>query len=136
MISLRFSIEFTNLLRNFSNKNRYCIGVLRFCRKDPKKICGLAVGPLASLQNRGAAAAEFPASSLASGEGPVGEKEEGVEAHPWVVLGREEVLGGGGSMEQGGWRRLCLAVAALRRREEGVAYLRSFVGRWGCRSRA
>ena len=134
MISLRFSVEFTNLLRNFSNKNKYCVGVLRFCRKDPKKICGLAVGPLVGLQNRVAAAAEFLASSLAGGEGPVGEKEEGVEAHPWVVLGREEVLRGGGSMEQGGWRRLCLAVAALRRREEGAAYLRSFVGRWGCRS--
>jgi hypothetical protein len=88
---------------------------------------------LVGLQNRGAAAAEFPASSLAGGEGPVGEKE-GVEAHPWVVLGREEVLGGGGSTEQGGRRRLCLAVAVLRRREEGAAYLRSFMGRWGCHS--
>ena len=104
MISLRFSIEFTNLLRNFSNKNRYCIGVLRFCRNDPKKICGLAVGPLVGLQNRGAAAAEFLASSLAGGEGPVGEKEEGVEVHPWVVLRHEEVFGGCGSTEQGGRR--------------------------------
>jgi len=59
---------------------------------------------LADLQKRGVAAAEFPVSLLADGEGPVGEKEEGVEAHPWVVLGREEVLGDGGSMEQGGRR--------------------------------
>ena len=34
----------------------------------------------------------------------MGEKEEGVEAHPWVVLGLEEVLGGCGSTEQGGRR--------------------------------
>ena len=53
MIFLRFSIEFTSLLRNFSNKNRYCIGVLRFCREDPKKNWGLAVGPLAGKQGRG-----------------------------------------------------------------------------------
>jgi len=81
---------------------------------------------LADLQKRGVAAAEFPASALAGGEGPVGEKEEGVEA-PVGSLGAR-----GGAQR----RRLCLAVAALWRREEGAAYLRSFVGRWGCRSRA
>ena len=44
-------------------------------------------------------AGRIPASSLAGGEGPGVEELEKVRAHLWVVLGRREVLGSGGSME-------------------------------------
>ena len=92
MIFLRFSIEFTSLLRNFRNKNRYCIGVLRFYREDPKKNWGLAVGPLAGKQGRAAFAGPIPARArLAGGEGGVERLEE-------VALYLEVALDGVGAV--------------------------------------
>ena len=43
-------------------------------------------------------AGRFPAMWLAGGKGPGVEKLGKVRAHLWVVLGRREVLEGGGSM--------------------------------------
>ena len=77
MIFLRFSIEFTSLLRNFSNKNRYCIGVLRFCREDPKKNWGSQLGPWSGNRGGAAFAGPIPARArLAGGEGGVERLEE------------------------------------------------------------
>ena len=56
------------------------------------------------------------------------EELEEVRAHLWVILGRREVLGGGGSMEQGGRQRAALVEAALRREGVVLARLRSFMG--------
>ena len=39
----------------------------------------------------------FPARRVAGGGGKVGEKDEGLEPHLWVVLARREVAGGGGA---------------------------------------
>jgi hypothetical protein len=50
-------------------------------------------------------ASQIPASSLAGGGGPVGEKSKGVRADLRVVSGLEMVARSGGSMERGGRRR-------------------------------
>ena len=39
------------------------------------------LGPLSAKQNRGGEGGRIPVKKVADGEGPVGEKEEGVEAH-------------------------------------------------------
>ena len=55
-----------------------------FCAEAPGRSVFLADMPLAGLWSRGPAAAGFPACLLTGGEGDVGEKGEGVEAHHWV----------------------------------------------------
>ena len=72
--------------------------------------------------------ARFLAKWVTGGEGPGVEELEKVRAHLWVVLGRREVLGGGGSMEQGGRRQWPLGAATLRREGAVMAGLRSFTG--------
>ena len=72
---------------------------------------------------------------LAGGEGKVGEKGEGFTPHLWVLSGRWEVLGGGGSTEQCDRRRWLLGAAALRCEGAVMAGLRSFTGMRGFRSR-
>ena len=52
-------------------------------------------GPWPDLQSRGPAADGFPACLLIGGEGDMGEKEEGVEAHLWVVSGLAGMAGRG-----------------------------------------
>src|SRR6185437_9346289 len=99
MIFLRFSIEFTSLLRNFSNKNRYCIGVLRFCREDPKKNWGLAVGPLAGKQGRGSLCRADSGEGEARRRRGRGGEARGGRALPRGGLGR----GWGRSEEAGPW---------------------------------
>jgi len=59
---------------------------------------------LARNRNRGGVVSRFSEKWLTGGEGPGVEELEKVRAHLWVVLGPREVLGGGGSMEQGGRR--------------------------------
>ena len=58
---------------------------------------------------------------VTGGEGPRVEDLEEVHAHLWVVLGHREVLGDGGSTEQGGQRRAALV--------EGETGLGSFTGK-------
>ena len=77
MIFLQFLNEFTSLLQNFNNKTRYCIGVPRFCRKDPRKNWGLAIWPLAGLEAGEAEAGRIPVAWLAGGEGLGVEEQEG-----------------------------------------------------------
>ena len=60
-------------------------------------------------------ASRIPASSLAGGGGPVGEKREGVRADLRVVSGLEMVAHSGGSMEGadgGGPLQCCGALLA------------------------
>ena len=52
-----------------------------------------------------AAAAHFPASKLASGGGPTGEKDEEVLAHLLVLGIGVEGVGASGATERGGGRR-------------------------------
>ena len=47
----------------------------------------------------------IPATVLTGGEEKEGEEQEEVTGYLGLVLGRGEVLGGGGSTEQGGRRR-------------------------------
>jgi len=61
--------------------------------------------------------------------GKVGEKLEELESYLWVVLEREEVVRGCGSMAGGGRRRYCAAVAAFRRHRAVEVGSVSFRGR-------
>ena len=83
-------------------------------QKDPYTFIYSCTRPLGGNRNRGGAAARFATKWLAGGKGPGVEELEEVRAHLWVVLGRREVLVGGGSTEQGGRRRWLLGATALR----------------------
>ena len=65
------------------------------------------------VQNRRGLARHFPARRVAGGEGQVGEKGEELESYLWVAVARRERVGGGGSAERGGRRRVWSGAVTL-----------------------
>jgi len=89
----------------------------------------LQIGPWPAKTEEAAALAvpsRIPTISLAGGEDPGAEEQEGVGGYLGVPSARAGTAGGGGSTGAGSWQRLCAATAALRRREEGAAGLGRF----------
>jgi hypothetical protein len=72
---------------------------LETCTGDPGKNWGSQFGPWLDLGTEEAAAAVFPATAVAGGEGPVVEEHKEVERDLGRRSGRAGVVGGGPATE-------------------------------------